>query len=118
MTKTENMIEAGIGLAAIAALGAYFLHGKRGAQNREKIAGWMLKMKGEVLERVEEIKEINEAEYYKIVDETSARYASLKKVGADELKHLTEDLKSAWKHMREQLETRGHADNCNCQKCK
>ena len=118
MTKTEKMIGAGIGLATIAALGAYFLHGKSGAQNREKIAGWMLKMKGEVLEKVEEIKEINEAEYYKIVDETSARYASLKKVGADELKHLTEELKGAWKHISEQLETREHADNCNCKKCK
>ncbi len=118
MTKTENMIEAGIGLAAIAALGAYLLHGKSGAQNREKIAGWMLKMKGEVVEKVEEIKELNEAEYYKIVDEVSARYATLKKVGADELKHLTEELKGAWKHISEQLANHEHSDNCRCQKCK
>ena len=109
MTKTENMIGAGIGLAAITALGAYFLHGKSGAQNREKIAGWMLKMKGEILEKVEDIKGLNEAEYYKIVDETSARYASLKKVGADELKHLTAELKGAWKHISEQLENRESA---------
>lgn len=33
MTKTENMIEAGIGLAAIAALGVYFFYGKNGEQN-------------------------------------------------------------------------------------
>ncbi|MFA7009519.1 MAG: hypothetical protein WC204_11730 [Elusimicrobiales bacterium] len=118
MTKTENMIEAGIGLAAVAALGAYFFYGKRGDQNREKVAGWMLKMKGEILEKVEDIKELNEAEYYKLVDETSARYASLKKVGADELKHLTEELKGAWKHISEQLETHKHADNSDCQKCK
>jgi hypothetical protein len=111
MTKTEKMIEAGLGLAAIAALGAYFFHGKNGAQNREKVSSWMLKMKGEVLEIVEELKDINEEEYYKIVDEVSAHYARLERVGAAELKHLTEDLKSAWKHMSGTLgdrEAAGH----------
>ncbi|MCX5793695.1 MAG: hypothetical protein NTY45_15975 [Elusimicrobia bacterium] len=103
MTKTKKMLEVGVGLAAIAALGAYFLSGKRGVQNREKIAGWMLKMKGEVLEKVEEIKQLNKAEYYKIVDEVSARHAKLGKVGAAELKNLTKDLKGAWEHMSRQL---------------
>ena len=104
MTKTTKMIEAGVGLAALAALGTYLLSGKRGAENREKIAGWMLKMKGEVLEKVEEIKRLNEEEYYKIVDDVSARYAKLGKVGAGELKHLTVELKGAWAHLSKQLE--------------
>ena len=101
MSKTTKVIEAGVGLAAIAALGTYFLTGKKGAENREKIAGWMLKMKGEVLEKVEEVKEINQEEYYKIVDEVSAHYAELGKVGADELMHLKEDLKNAWEHIKQ-----------------
>jgi len=99
MTKTENMIEAGIGLAAIAALGAYFFYGKSGERNREKVSGWMLKMKGEILEKVEEFKERNEEEYCKSVDEVSAHYARLGKVGAAELSHLTHELKSAWRHL-------------------
>jgi len=103
MTKTEKMIEAGIGLAALAALGTYFLYGKRGAENRGKISGWMLKLKGEVLEKAEEIKELNEEEYYKIVDEVTARYAKLQKVGAEELKHLTGELKGAWAHLNQEL---------------
>ncbi|HBB66562.1 MAG: hypothetical protein A2X28_07885 [Elusimicrobia bacterium GWA2_56_46] len=103
MTKTGNMIEAGIGLAAVAALGAYFLYGKNGAQNRVKIAGWTLKMKGEILEKVEELKELNKEEYYRIVDEVSKRYAALEKVGAEELGHLTEELKAAWKHISRQV---------------
>lgn len=101
MSKTTKVIEAGVGLAAIAALGTYFLTGKKGAENREKISGWMLKMKGEVLEKVEEVKEINQEEYYKIVDEVSAHYATLGKVSADELKHLKEDLKNAWEHIKQ-----------------
>ena len=103
MAKTESMIEAGLGLAVIAALGAYFLYGKNGERNRGKIAGWTLKMKGEVLEKVEELKELNEEDYYEIVDEVSARYAKLAKVGAAELQRLTEELKGAWGHLSAQL---------------
>lgn len=103
MSNTSKMMEAGLGLAAVAALGAYLLYGKEGAKNRQKVSGWMLKLKGEVLEKAEEIKEINQEEYYKIVDEVTARYSKLEAVGAEELKHLKEDLRNAWTHMAEQL---------------
>ena len=103
MTKTGKMIEAGLGLAALAALGTYLLYGKKGAENREKISGWMLKLKGEVLEKAEEIKELNEEEYYKIVDEVTARYSKLRKVSADELDHLTGELKGAWANINREL---------------
>ena len=101
MTKTEQIIGAGMGVAAVAALGTYFLYGKNGARNRGNIAGWMLKLKGEVLEKVEEIKDLKEQEYYKIVDEVSARYAKLEKAGAEEVKHLAAELKGAWNHLAE-----------------
>ena len=107
MTKTGKII-AGIGMAAIAALGTYFLYGKRREKKHRIIAGWMLRMKGEVLEKVEEIKELNKElnkeEYYKIVDEISARYAKLGKVGAAELKHLTAELKGSWANISKQFE--------------
>ncbi|HBA59471.1 MAG TPA: hypothetical protein DCZ92_01340 [Elusimicrobia bacterium] len=98
------MIGAGIGVAAVAALGTYLLYGKRGEKNRQLVAGWMLKLKGEVLEKVEEIKDLNKEEYYKIVDEVSGRYARLGKVGATELKHLTVELKNAWLHLNKELQ--------------
>lgn len=107
MLKTEKMIGAGVGVAAIAALGTYLLYGERGAKTRQAISGWVLKLKGEVLEKVEEIKDINKEEYYKIVDEVSARYAKLGKVGAEELKRLTKELKSAWAHLSEENEASG-----------
>lgn len=103
MTKTETMIEAGLGLAALAALGTYFLYGKKNEHNREKISGWMLKLKGEVLEKVEEVKGLNEHEYYKIVDEITGRYRSMEKVGTEELNRLTMDLKGAWAHLGREL---------------
>ena len=104
MSKTGKMIGAGVGVAAMAALGTYLLYGERGAKTRQAISGWVLKMKGEVLEKVEEIKDINKAEYYKIVEEVSARYAKLGKIGAEELKHMTKELKGAWAHLSKEME--------------
>jgi len=99
--KTKTMIEAGFGMAVVAALGAYFLYGKNGGSNRAKAAAWMLKMKGEVLEKAEEFRDINKAEYHKIVDEVAAHYEKLGKVGAEEVKHLAQELKDAWEHVKQ-----------------
>ena len=56
MKKSEKII-GGIALAAVAG-GHVFLTGKRG-KNREKIASWTLKMKGEVLEKMKKLKTLN-----------------------------------------------------------
>ena len=99
----DKIIKAGVGLAALAAAGTYFLYGKKGAKNREMIAGWTLKMKGEVLEKMEEIKELNEDKYYKLVDTVAARYKKLKKVSDSELKHMVNELKSGWEHIKKKM---------------
>lgn len=101
--KKGKVISAGIGVAALAALGAYFLTGKRGSKNRELIKGWTLKMKGDVLDKVEKVKKLDKKDYEKIVNDVSARYARLEKVGGSELKRLTGELKKAWTHVSEEL---------------
>lgn len=103
MKKQSKLIGAGIGLAAVAAAGAYFLYGERGAKNREKISGWTLRMKGEVLEKVEALKAIDREAYTELVDKVAARYAKLEKVSAGELRRLTVELKNAWSHISKNL---------------
>jgi len=101
--KTAEKIGAGIGVATLAAIGAYFLTGKHGEKNRETVRGWMLKMKGEVLEKVEDLKNLKKEDYYEIVDEVAARYERLGRVSTSELKHLVDDLKGAWDHISKEL---------------
>jgi gas vesicle protein len=105
MKTKDKMLGAGIGLAAIAAAGAYFLYGKRGAKNREAISGWALQLKGEVLEKMEKLKDINQASYDELVDETAQRYGRVKRVSAVELAHITRELKNAWTHIGAQLKS-------------
>jgi gas vesicle protein len=103
-TKTKNkMIGAGIGLAALAAAATYFLYGKRGTRNRAAVEGWALQLKGEVLEKMENLKDINQEAYNDLVEETAERYGRTKKVGAAELRHMVADLKNAWTHIGKQL---------------
>ncbi|PKM97045.1 MAG: hypothetical protein CVU79_10355 [Elusimicrobia bacterium HGW-Elusimicrobia-3] len=99
----KKAIGTGVGIAALAAIGAYFLTGKRGAKNREAIKGWTLKMKGEVLEKVEKVKKLDKDDYEKIVDDVAERYAKLEKVSSAELKRLTAEMKKAWEHIRKEL---------------
>lgn len=102
--KTKNkVIGAGIGLAALAAAGTYFLYGKRGAKNRETIAGWALQLKGQVLEKMEKLDDVNQEAYNELITETVERFGRVKKVSAAELKLITADLKSAWSHIDKQL---------------
>jgi len=103
MKKSQKVIGAGIALAAIAAAATYFLTGKRGAANREKIAAWTLKMKAEVLEKMKKLKELNKENYYALVDEVARRYERVERVSASELKHLAEEIKGAWVHISKQL---------------
>jgi hypothetical protein len=103
MKTKDKMIGAGIGMAALAAAGAYFLYGKKGSKSRETIEGWALQLKGEVLEKMENLKDINQQAYDELVDDTAQRFGRVKKVSAAELKIVTDDLKNAWKHIGKQL---------------
>ena len=103
MKTRDKVIGAGIGLAALAAAGTYFLYGKRGAKNRETVAGWALQLKGIVLEKMEKLRNVNQAAYNDLIEETVERFGRVKNVSAAELKLITADLKSAWSHIDKEL---------------
>ena len=103
MEKSNKLIGAGVLLAAVAAAGTYFLTGKRGEKNCEKIAAWTLKMKGEVLEKMKELKALNREDFEALVDKIAVRYERAERVSAAEMKHLKSEVKGAWSHISKQL---------------
>lgn len=108
MVQKNNKISVGgavgfaAGLAALAA-GGYFIFGPQGAKNRKVIKGWTLKAKGEVLEKIEKLKEVTPEMYNKVIDEVTAKYAKVKDVSADEVAALSGDLKKHWKAIARDL---------------
>ncbi|OGY98405.1 MAG: hypothetical protein A2855_02655 [Candidatus Liptonbacteria bacterium RIFCSPHIGHO2_01_FULL_57_28] len=101
--KTSKKVGIGVGLAAAAAAaaaGAYFLYGKDGAKNRKAVKGWMLKARGEVMEKMEKLDKISETKYKEIVDSVVRGYKSARKASPAELAMVAAELKSHWNSIR------------------
>ncbi len=102
--KESSHIATGVGLAVAAvatAAGAYFLYGSKDAKkNRTKVSGWALKAKGEVLEKIEKLKEVTEGDYHKVVDGVIERYKAVKTANPEEVAKLLKELKGYWNHIK------------------
>lgn len=100
--KSGNGLEVGLALAAglAAVAGGVFLYGTdAGKKKRKAIRGWVLKAKGEVIEKLENLKEVNEENYHKVVDAVEKKYKALKSVSPEELAEVVGELKKSWKHI-------------------
>lgn len=98
--KTGAVKKVGLGLAVTAAAvaGAYWLYGSENASKNRKMAkGWMLKARGEVLEAVEKLGDIDKAKYLKTVGTVLKKYA--KDASTADMKVITKDLKDSWSHI-------------------
>lgn len=88
----------GASLAGLAAT-AYFFFGPKGKKHRQHAKAWAIKMKGEVVEKLERAREITEPIYREIIDTVSKEYQKGKKASQPEIKELADDLKKHWQSM-------------------
>jgi len=95
-TSAGTIAAVGAGVIAVAAA-SYFFFGPEGKKNRHAMKGWMVKMKGEIIEKMEESKDMTEAAYEKIVDAVSAKYAKAGKISEAEIRLFAGLLKQQWK---------------------
>lgn len=106
-TKKQAEGHPGIALAlgAAAAAGIYFLYGSKDAnKNRKVVKGWALKAKGEVLEKLEQVKgELTEENYHKIIDAVMTKYRKVKVEHSDDIDNLVKDMKSHWKNIKNHM---------------
>ncbi len=99
--KQESII-MGAGLAALAA-GAYFFLGPQGKKHQKNMKGWMVRMKGEVLEKIEDAKEITEPMYNEIVDTVAKANQVAGKIPQAEIAALAMDLKRQWRTLNRSM---------------
>jgi hypothetical protein len=88
-------IVLGTSLAGLAA-SAYFLFTEKGKKNQKYAKAWAIKMKGDVVEKLESAREVSEPVYHKIIDSVAAKHEKIKKDGPKEVKELANDLKKHW----------------------
>ena len=109
--SSKSDIAVGIGAAtlavAAAAAGAYFLYGSKNAErHRKAVKIWMLKARGEVLEKIETMKDtLTEESYNRIIDTVIKKYASVKGGSTAEAEALGKELKSHWSNIKKHFTT-------------
>ncbi len=98
-SQSNAGLEVGLAIAGLAAIaGGVFLYGTdAGKKKLKQIKGWSLKAKGEVIERLEKLKDVNEETYHKVVDAVAAKYQSVKTIAPEEVADLVADLRKSWK---------------------
>ncbi len=101
--KSNNNAKAigvGVGLttAAVAAASAYFLYGsKNAAKNRKAVKSWALKAKAEVLEKLEDAKEMTKEEYEELIGAVGKAYSGMKNASRADIAEFTKEMKDHWK---------------------
>jgi len=100
----KGLLGVGTGMAVALAAGAYYLYGtKSGGKARKSVRGWTVKMKGDVMDKLEKMESVTETQYHKVVEATAKKYAKLSNVKEGELKDLVSDLKRHWKNIKKEL---------------
>lgn len=95
-------VVAGIAAAGVAA--AYFLYGtKDGAKTRKSARSWMLRMKADVIDEINKLKDVNESSYKKVVESAMAKYKKLKNVDMSELKNIGGEMMDHWNNIKNEL---------------
>ncbi|MCA9360297.1 hypothetical protein KC730_00200, partial [Candidatus Kaiserbacteria bacterium] len=98
--SSAQKIGIGVGLtaAAVAAAGTYFLYGSKNAsKNRKTVKSWALKAKAEVLEKLEDAKEMSQEEYEDVINAVAGAYAGLKSASKVDIKVFKDEMKNHWK---------------------
>lgn len=91
-----KVVAIGAGVAALS-VAAYMLFGPNGKKNQKSLKGWAVKMKGEIIEKLEAVKDVTAPIYDKVVSEVAAKYAKLKNIDAKDLEAEVATLKKHWK---------------------
>jgi len=104
-SNVGKAVSIGAGVAALAAAGYFFL-GPKGKKNQKKTRAWMIKMKGDVVERLESVQDVTKETYDTIVDTVGGAYESVAQ-NKNEVSELAAELKSHWKSISQKAMQKG-----------
>lgn len=97
-SKAGKVAAVGAGFAVLGAA-AYLLFGPEGKKHRKDLKSWMIKMKAEVMEKMEKAQDLTATSYENIVNQVGAKYKSLKHVSSADLAKEMAELKKNWHGM-------------------
>lgn len=104
-SKGGNAVQMAILGASLAGLAAsaYFFLGSKGKKNQKHVKAWVIKMKGDVVEKLEMAKEVSEPVYEQIIDSVATEYKKGKKASQVEIDEMAKDLKRHWRTIKSSM---------------
>lgn len=105
--ETSHAVAIGAGVMALAATaaGAYYLFGTdKGTKKRKAMKSWMLKMKADVMDEVEQLKDLNEDLYHAAVAKVAEKYKMAKNVDPAEVMALAQRMQRHWKDIKRDVQ--------------
>lgn len=94
--STKEVVAIGAGVAALAAA-TYYFFGPEGQKHRKTVKGWMIKMKGEIVDKMEDAKDVTESVYNQIVDSVAKNYLKGGKATVSDVTAFVDSLKKQWR---------------------
>jgi len=88
------------GIITTALVGGYLYFGPNARKNRRKTEAWMLRAKADLMEKTEDIKDMTQERYEKIVDEISGKYGAMKEVGVDKAERFAGEVRGRWNSLK------------------
>jgi len=104
--KGVKLAVIGASVAALAAT-TYFFFGPKGKIHQRHAKAWAIKMKGEVIGRLENAKDVTEDKYHDIIDSVAKGYVKNSKIAKSEVDLLVKDLKQHWKTISKSAKSAG-----------
>jgi hypothetical protein len=96
--RDSRVVELGVIGASLAGLAAgYFFLGPKGKKHQKQTKAWAIKMKGDVVEKLETARRVSEPVYQEIIDSVAAEYKKGRRASQEEVSALARDLKKHWK---------------------
>lgn len=92
------------GLIGSAVAGTVYLYGPDGNKRRQRIRGWMLKAKGEILDHLAAAETLTKQTYEDIVDRVMNAYADESHVKEKDVARLKKELKNNWEDIVSAIE--------------
>ena len=109
MAKKTNgvgtAVAVGAGAVALSAV-AYLMFGPEGKKHRKDMKSWMIKMKGDMMEKLEEAQELTQPVYENALAAIEAKYKSMGNIDASALANEVALLKKNWKMVVKQAKAK------------
>jgi hypothetical protein len=95
-TSLGSKLAVGAGVAAAGAA-AYMLFGPKGKKHRKDVKDWAVKMEGEIVKKIDNVKEMSMPVYEDIIDQVKEKYEKIKTIDREELEAVIKDLNKHWR---------------------